>query len=289
MGWRGPGPERESLVLRTLTVALALLAPLRHTASPLPHQFGKLRDGPHGGSIWRGVIPGATRKSMIYLPPHFTRKRRYPVVYLLHGMPGSPWGYVNSLSVAALGDTLITRHEARPFIAVMPVAGPTAYYGGQWAGQWEDYLVHRVVPWVDAHLPTIASARGRTLAGLSAGGYGAVDIGLRHPGLFERLESWGGYFTPFGDDPLDDVGDGVLASHNPTLLARTTAPALRGLGVRFYLSTGPGHGKVKRADTIDFAHELASLGIRYRLRLVPGGKGMWERQLAAGLRWAFAP
>jgi enterochelin esterase-like enzyme len=273
-----------------LILALAfLLAAFRHTSSPLPAQFTRLRMGRHGGSIWRGVIPGAARKSMIYLPPRFSERRRYPVVYLLHGMPGSPWGYVNSLSLSALGDTLITRHDARPFIAVAPVAGPTAYYDGEWAGQWEDYLVRRVVPWVDAHLPTIASARGRTLAGLSAGGYGSVDIGIRHPRLFSRLESWGGYFTPFGDDPLDNVRDEVLAAHDPTLLVRTTAPTLRRLGVRFYLSTGPGHGKVKRADTIDFAHELATLGIRYRLRLVRGGKGMWERQLAAGVRWALAP
>jgi enterochelin esterase-like enzyme len=276
--------------LRIVTLALTfLLSAFSHHSTPLPAQFSKLRGGTPGGSIWRGVIPGATRKSMIYLPPHFSEKRRYPVVYLLHGMPGSPWGYVNSLSLGALGDTLIARHETRPFIAVVPVAGPTAYYDGEWAGQWEDYLVGKVVPWVDAHLPTVADARGRTLAGLSAGGYGSVDIGIRHPRLFSRLESWGGYFTPFGDDPLDNVGDEVLASHNPTLLARSAAPTLRRLGVRFYLSTGPGHGKVERADTIDFAHELATLRIRYRLRVFRGGKGMWERQLAAGLRWAFGP
>jgi enterochelin esterase-like enzyme len=273
-------------------VALALLvAAVARTPGPrlLPAQFSELRVGPHGGSVWRGVIPGAVRKSMIYLPPRFDRSRRYPVVYLLHGMPGSPWGYVNSLSLAALADTLIARHEARPFIAVTPVAGPTAYYRGEWAGQWEDYLVDDVVPWVDAHLPTIAGAQGRTLAGLSAGGYGAVDIGIRHPQLFGRLESWGGYFTPFGDGPFDDVSDEVLAAHDPTLLARSTAPTLRQLDIRFYLSTGPGHGNVQPSQTVDFAHELRSLGIRYRLRVFPGGRGVWERQLAAGLKWALAP
>jgi enterochelin esterase-like enzyme len=145
------------------------------------------------------------------------------------------------------------------------------------------------VPWVDSHLPTIASAQGRTLAGLSAGGYGAVDIGLRHARLFGRLESWGGYFMPFGDGPFDDVSDEVLAAHNPTLLARSTAPTLRLRGVRFYLSTGPGHGNVQPVQTVEFAHELRSLGVRYRLRVVPGGKGVWERQLAAGLKWALMP
>jgi enterochelin esterase-like enzyme len=275
--------------LLRFAATFALLLAGQMQAAPLPPQFAELRPGPHGGSVWRGVIPGATRKSAVYLPPHFTRRRRYPVVYLLHGMPGSPWGYLNSLSLAALGDTLIARHEARPFIAVAPVAGPTAYYDGEWAGQWEDYLVDKVVPWADANLPTIATARGRTLAGLSAGGYGAVDIGLRHPLLFDRLESWGGYFTPFGDDPLDDVGKLGLAAHDPTRLVRTRAPVLRRRGVAFFLSTGPGHGKVQAADTVDFAHQLTALGIRHRLELYRGGKGVWERQLAAGLRWALAP
>jgi enterochelin esterase-like enzyme len=275
--------------LLRFAATFALLLAGQMQAAPLPPQFTELRSGPHGGSVWRGVIPGATRKSAVYLPPHFTRARRYPVVYLLHGMPGSPWGYLNSLSLAALGDTLISRHEARPFIAVVPVAGPTAYYDGEWAGQWEDYLVDRVVPLADAHLPTIAGARGRTLAGLSAGGYGAVDIGLRHPLVFDRLESWGGYFTPFGDDPLDDVGKLGLAAHDPTRLVRTRAPVLRRRGVAFFLSTGPGHGKVQAADTVDFAHQLTALGIRHRLELYRGGKGVWERQLAAGLRWALAP
>ena len=56
-----------------------------------------------------------------------------------------------------------------------------------------------VVPWVDAHLPTMPTLSGRVLAGLSADGYGAVDIGLRHRGLFGTLEAWSGYFTPFRD------------------------------------------------------------------------------------------
>lgn len=149
--------------------------------------------------------------------------------------------------------------------------------------------MRRVIPWVDAHLPTIAAARGRTLAGLSAGGYGAVDIGLRHPLLFGRLESWGGYFAPFRDGPLRDAGADVLAAHDPTLLVRREAPLLRRAGVRFYLSTGPGHGSVRRSDTIRFARELRALGVPYRLELVRRGPGVWERQLAAGLRWGLAP
>ena len=90
---------------------LALGLPIQADADGILHlgSFRELRAGPDGGSIWRGVIPGAVRKSAVYLPPGFSTGRRYPVVYLLHGMPGSPWSYINSLSLAALSDTLISR------------------------------------------------------------------------------------------------------------------------------------------------------------------------------------
>jgi pimeloyl-ACP methyl ester carboxylesterase len=265
-----------------------LLLPARSSAqAPFTlGSFTELRRGPDGGQIWRGVIPGATRKSMIYVPPGFLPERSYPVVYLLHGMPGSPWSYVNSLSLAALSDTLIARKLVAPFVAVVPVAGPSGHYSGEWTGPWEQYLVHRVVRWVDAHLPIDSAAHERTLAGLSAGGYGAIDIGLRHPQLFGRLESWGGYFAPHRDGPLAGAGRPELGAHDPQLLARSEAALLRRLHVRFYLSSGPGHGSVQPRETVSFAHELAGLRLPVRLELLRSGRRQWERQLDAGLRWA---
>jgi enterochelin esterase-like enzyme len=65
------------------------------------------------------------------------------------------------------------------------------------------------VPWTDANLPTVADRAGRILAGLSAGGYAAVDIGLRHPFMFSTLEAWSGYFRP-------------LPRHSRTRSARAT-------------------------------------------------------------------
>jgi predicted esterase len=272
-----------------LPACLFLLALPARSGAQAPFTLGsfrELRRGPDGGEIWRGVIPGAARKSMIYVPPGFLPERRYPVIYLLHGMPGSPWSYVNSLSLAALSDTLITRKLAAPFVAVVPVAGPSGHYAGEWAGPWERYLVQGVVPWVDAHLRIDAVADGRTLAGLSAGGYGAVDIGLRHPRLFGRLESWGGYFAANRDGPLAGAGGAELAAHDPGRLVRDEAALLRRLHLRFFLSSGPGHGRVKPRQTVAFARELSALRLPVRLELLRDGHAQWERQLEAGLRWA---
>jgi acetyl esterase/lipase len=251
----------------------------------LPAGFRVYSHGPAGGEIWRGPIPGARRASMIYLPPGYSAAERYPVVYLLAGMPGSPWSYVRSLSLASVADTLIARGLAVPFVAVMPPAGPSGHYDGEWAGPWERYLVRRVLPWTSAHLAVSAD---RTIAGLSAGGYGAVDIALRHPGLFRQVESWGGYFRPFRDGPLRGDSAAELAAHDPMRLLPTEAAFVRRSGMRFLLSTGPGHGRVTPAATVRFAGLLRSRRLPHALELVARKRGAWERQLVDGLRWAFA-
>ena len=222
---------------------------------------------------------------MIYVPPGYSGARRYRVVYLLAGMPGSPWSYVRSLSLASVADTLVSRRLAAPFVAVVPPAGPSGHYEGEWAGPWERYLTARVLPWVDAHLSV---SRDRTIAGLSAGGFGAVDVALRHPRLFRQVESWGGYFTPFRDGPLRLASKTELDAHDPTLLVRAEAPLLRRLHTRFFLSTGPGHGRVSAAATVRFARLLHALRLPYRLELLDRKPDAWERQLVDGLRWAFA-
>ncbi len=166
----------------------------------LPTGFHQIASGPDGGTVVQGwipnrVVPRFFRATVIYLPPGYDPARRYPVVYLLQGFPGSPYQYVDGIDLPSYADPRIAGRSLPPFIAVIPPAGIDAHHG-DWTGVWEQYLVSDVVPWADANLPTIPHRAGRVLAGLSAGGYGAVDIGLRHPLLFSTLEAWSGYFHP---------------------------------------------------------------------------------------------
>jgi poly(3-hydroxybutyrate) depolymerase len=282
-------------------VALGLALAAAGTASPsrgvlsLPGFDSTAYAGAAGGSVLAGTIPGtyapaAPGSSYVYLPPRFTPAGRYPVVYLLHGMPGDPRIYVRAAHLARVADDLIAA-GATPFIAVMPYAGPATHRGlAEWAGRWEEYLVDDVVPWTDAHLPTIRTASARVIAGLSAGGFGAVDIGLRHPGMFGTLESWSGYFQPLRDGPFAHASAADLAAHDPSLLVATEAGRLRRDGVRFELSTGVAHGGITPAMTTDFASELHTLGLRFALWHVPAGiRGPdYGDQMQHGLRYAFA-
>lgn len=280
---------------RRLPFALRLFGLLPRQAAAVVPGFTRVASGPSGGTLLRGIYPGPgsgvplpLRRGFLYLPPGLDATRRYPVVYLLHGMPGDPDEYVNSLDVTGVADRLIASGAVAPFIAVMPAAGKDARYNGEWAGPWETYLTHAVVPWVDAHLPTVASAAGRTLAGLSAGGFGAMDIGLRSPSLFGRMESWSGYFTPLRDGPFKKADATTLAANDPTRIAAREAALLRRLGTRFYLGSGPTHSHwFKEQQTVDFAAELERLHLPVTLQLVPTRKGEWRGQFEAGLRWAF--
>jgi enterochelin esterase-like enzyme len=258
------------------------------TAFALPG-FTQAALEPGGGRLLEGTFPGTVRAGYVYLPPAFDRANRYPVVYLLHGMPGSPSEYPDGTQFGRFADAAIAAGLVRPFIGVMPAAGTTPRYDGDWAGRWENVLVDEVLPWVDARLPTIAAPAGRVIAGLSAGGYGAVDIGLRHPSLFGAIESWSGYFGPLRDGPFRHAGAATLAANDPTLLVRREAPRLRAAGVRFFVSTGPTHSHwIASGASRQFAGELRALGLRTTYRSYASRRGEWREQLDAGLEWAFA-
>jgi enterochelin esterase-like enzyme len=257
-----------------------------------PAGFERIVRGPSGGSIWQGVIrdagvPALRRDTLVYLPPGLDPLRAYPVVVLLQGFRGSPYSFSGSLRLASVADAAIASGRVRPFLAVVPPAGVSTRYEGEWAGLWETYLLRDVLGWARANLPASPDRSGWTLAGLSAGGYGAVDIGLRHPLLFGTLESWSGTFSPPHDGPLRHASGAVLAAHDPSRLVQLEAARLRRLGTRFFLSAGT-HDRDAYRATLAFARELAELRLPYRLWIGPGGHDgrFWRSQLPDALSYA---
>ena len=123
------------------------------------------------------------------------RKRRYPVLYLLHGTSGraADWTTTGDAERATAG---------RPLIVVMPDAGYDGDGGGwftDWfnagAGglpKWETFHMRQLVPWVDRVLRTVADRRGRAIYGLSQGGFGALSYAARHPDRFVAAGAYSG-------------------------------------------------------------------------------------------------
>jgi hypothetical protein len=283
-----------------ICVAAASATPSASRDTPPVAGFTLVDRGGDGGAVWSGRIPNPfapsdVRSTDVYLPPNYSPTRRYPVLYLLHGFWGAPSSFVVSLKLADVADSLIQRGAAGPFIAVIPPGGlpngtKKERAQSEWAGPWESFVIRTVVPWADSHFPTERAPSGRTIAGVSAGGFGAVDIAVRHLGVFSRAESWEGYFTPFRDGPFAHASRAELAAHNPSLLVRADAAAIRAHALRFFLSTGGSHGAVKRSWTLEFDRELRALRIPSHLWVQPlGEKGFGRHQLPAALTWATPP
>jgi enterochelin esterase-like enzyme len=270
---------------------MAVTALIAAAAISLPglHLF---KEQPVKGTLLQGVIPYARaaqplNPSIVYLPPGFSTARRYPVIYLLHGMPGSPLEYAHYTGLLYWADKEIAAGKLQPFIAVAPSAAQRS--AGEWAGIWESYLLDGVIPWVDANLPTIARPGGRVLAGLSAGGFGAYDIGLHHPDVFGRIASWGGYFHPLDDGPFKHATRAYVRANDPWLLLRSEAALLERDGTRFFLSTGPPHSRwEKPAETMAFGRALRLRGLPATVMRFKSLRRHWEHESEAGLRWAFA-
>jgi S-formylglutathione hydrolase FrmB len=147
----------------------------------------------HGASL-EGNLEGddPNREVFVYLPPSYTRARRhrYPVLYFLHGYTATAEAYVRLLELPQAADTAIAA-GAGEMIIVLPDAF-TAYSGSMYSssptiGDWESYISHDLVSYIDAHYRTLAVRDSRGLAGHSMGGYGTVRIGMKKPGVFAAL------------------------------------------------------------------------------------------------------
>jgi S-formylglutathione hydrolase FrmB len=154
---------------------------------------------------------------VIYLPRGYDAQatRRWPVFYYLHGLGGNETDWVAHGKLDAAADAL-----GLGAIVVMPDGDDSFYVDSSFAidydrcmkdgtglmapaeeprdatcvraRKYETYVVHDLIGWVDAHYRTSANRDGRAIAGLSMGGFGAMELGLRHPDLFAAAASHSG-------------------------------------------------------------------------------------------------
>src|SRR6478672_1863621 len=176
-------------------------------------------------TVTSAALGGRRQPVDVYLPPGYNAHpfRRYPVLYLLHGFPGRPAAFLATVRMGVVQDELVALHRARPMILVMPFGSTSSFTDKEWANGvgkdegWETFVARDVVHAVDARYRTIRAGRGRAVAGLSEGGYGAINIAIHHPGEFRVVESWSGY------QHADDIGS--VFGHRQQLL-QSNSPAL---------------------------------------------------------------
>jgi enterochelin esterase-like enzyme len=130
----------------------------------------------------------------VMLPPGYNSdSRRYPVLYMLHGVAGdsSEWQSIGLLEAA---DRMIYRGEIDPFLIVLPNGGANYWVNQATGARWANYVVDDVVKQIDREYRTIDSPSARAIGGLSMGGEGALRIAMKNPKVF-----------------------GIAAAHSPSL------------------------------------------------------------------------
>ncbi|MGH8230012.1 MAG: alpha/beta hydrolase [Steroidobacteraceae bacterium] len=181
---------------RTANPPLALQTP---EYAPDAHPQGKIeRIVVHGESLV-GNLEGDSpdREVLIYLPPSYSQdaSRRYPVLYVLHGFTDTAdlWFGLKGKHFVILPRAVdeAYAHGAQQMIIVMPDAY-TKYAGSMYSdsvvtGNWERFVTHDLVTYIDSHYRTLAQPRSRGLAGHSMGGYGTLRLAMKYPGIFSSI------------------------------------------------------------------------------------------------------
>lgn len=169
-----------------------------------PYGFDRVRDDISHGSLelmsYKSNSVGTTRHAEVYLPPGYTTDKKYPVLYLLHGLAGDvdEWLLFGAPHVQL--DNLIADKKARPMIVVMPngraqkddrrpkdsMSAANAF------AKFEPDLLNDLIPAVESRYSVSSDRLDRAIAGLSMGGGQALNFGLGHLDKF----AWIGGFSP---------------------------------------------------------------------------------------------
>ena len=147
----------------------------------------------HGAAL-EGNLEGdaVDRDAIVFLPPTYAtqKTRRYPVVYALHGYSIGAEQWSKEIHVPQTIEGAIAL-GAQEMIVVLPDS-KTAHNGSMYSssvttGDFERFIAHDVVAYMDAHYRTLPNRASRGLAGHSMGGYGATRIGMKYPDVFSSV------------------------------------------------------------------------------------------------------
>jgi S-formylglutathione hydrolase FrmB len=223
----------------------------------------------------------------VLLPPSYDaeKTRRYPVLYLLHGLGDNEQMLVHSGGMNLVED-LWEQHQLGEFLIVTP-AGGTSFYINSHDGKrrYEDFFLQEFMPGVEKRYRALSGRGSRGIAGISMGGYGALHIAFRHPKLFgavgahsaaliEKLPNISAQnsrqmsrLLVLGDAFGSPFDAAFWNQNDPATIARTAN--LAGLKINFDCGSEDDYGFDAGAEALDKL--LTSRHIPHEFHLYPGG------------------
>ncbi len=218
---------------------------------------------------------GETRQYGIILPADYAQNphKYYPVIILLHGGHDDATAYSKKYAIAPILQALYKSHRLPPAIVIMPDGNDDrgsnpifdpAYFDGP-HGQLDQLIGSELVQVIKTRYRTADNPQLWAMGGISSGGWGAFNIGLRHLNQFHTLFSHSGYFTDSSgtaNSPEDFVG---------TMMRSLSAHQRQQL--HFYIDAGA-NDKDFVASSQQFHQTLDQLGIANEFHVFPGGHGL---------------
>lgn len=257
----------------------------KHTAS-LPAHGTIVAD-----SLVSPALKGQKKPFMVYLPPSYNtpqgQAKRYPVLYLLHGSPGSDKDWFSGGKADQSADTLIALGKVPELIIVLPDGNSRSGAPGEWGNSYdhrqniETYVAHDLVQYVDAKYRTIPEPASRGIGGNSMGGFGAMNIAIHHPDVFGFVISLGGYYR----------AEGAIWGNNPAYI-RANSPIdvlpgdKRAWQLQFFLGAAT-KDQPYYTYSRQFASELDRLQLPYQFDIQSGYHSwkIWQIQIYNALLW----
>lgn len=271
------------LVLASLSYRYVAIASVPQQASPATTSTAGLS---YQLETYNSHVMGKERTYGVCLPAGYeqNQNQRYPVVFLLHGGHGNPTDWFNPKKGAALKtlQQLYTQGKLPPTIIITPDGNDLRGSSPKFDPQYFDGSNGKVSTAIGEELVQVVLSRYRTLpnpnfwamGGLSSGGWGAINVGLRHLNHFSILFSHSGYF-------VDNSG----AQNSPMKYIKNISPQAR-KNLRIYLDTGTGDSYYLN-QAQKFHALLNKLQIKNVFNSFPGTHSWryWRQHLADSLTY----
>jgi len=173
---------------------------------------------------YQSTTVGTVRKYNVYLPPKYDATKKYPVLYLLHGIGGDEYEWLNGGVPNVIYDNLYADGKAVPMIVVMPNgraqvndrAEGNVYASAPAFATFEQDLIKDLIPFIESKYSVLTDRMNRAVAGLSMGGGQSLNFGLGNMDLF----AWVGGFSsaPNTKRPAELIPDVAATKAQNSLL-----------------------------------------------------------------------
>lgn len=240
------------------------------------HAQGEPSEGGLLDTYFHGAHSALSGQVIVWTPPEYNdpayAHTDFPVLILLHGVPGSPQSWLENGRMPGAFQNLVAQHQSHPFILAMPVINP-----GSVDTDCSDLPGRKVATWLATDVPelirhkfrTISGPKGWGLMGFSTGGYCSAKLPMQFPDVF-------GAGAALDPDPLtgdpDVISDTTLRRHNsPTWLAQHTRADLS--GVSLFLATSRQDRDSPPTYIEQFARDAVEYGsgVHVQTMVVPAG------------------